>query len=293
MTMSNDNVSSGVGSTTLVNIEEEQLFLNPKKVISLPFYGYWFELSFGIDNEFICYRIFNGTRQSVFYGIDLSCNEFNTYIQKQKILPTSLTNIFLYQLVSRSVNTYIRNNEENFADELANDEAHLNLINTFINFTINMNMTSIDSIDTFEENRIEFIQKLNELSLVPEGIINEFNFVISNTIRIYVQNVLENNITTDDFWKPIDIHISNEDFEKIIIHRRMSKKLRTELSCDNTCTICLEDIRPNQITTIIGCKHVFHKKCAKEWFTKKCNKPVCPCCRTDVREQKCFGSNVF
>ena len=40
----------------------------------------------------------------------------------------------------------------------------------------------------------------------------------------------------------------------------MSKKLQIKLLCDNTCTICLETIRPNQITTILGCRHVFHKK---------------------------------
>ena len=284
--MSADNTqqsSTTVGNTTLIDSGELESCFDVKKVISIPFLGYWFELTFGKDNKFICYRIFNHYRQSLFYGIDLGSPEFNNYVQQEHIQPNNLTSIFIYRLVSRSVNTYLNNNEENSINELGRDNSHLDLINTFVNTIINMNMNNLDSLDIFDQYRLQFMEKLTELSIIPEGIIGEFGFVINNTIRLHVQHILENDISTNDFWKPVDIHISNDDFEKKFSHKRMSKKLRREFSCDNTCTICFEDIRPNQITTLIGCKHVFHKKCAKEWFTKKCNKPLCPCCRIDVR----------
>lgn len=278
--------SSTVGSTTLVNLYEQDSYLEINKVITIPFFGYWFELSFGANNVFICYRIFNYLRQSLFYGIDMSSNEFNDYVKEQKMQPDNITNIFIYRLLSRSVNNYLNNNEEHNIEALSKDTEHLDLIKTFVNYVINMNMYHLDSLNTFDQHRIEFIQKLNEISIIPEGIVSEFDYIINNTIRLHVQHILESDINTNDFWKPVDIHISNDVFENKLTHRRMSKKIQKEFGCNNTCTICLEDIRPNQFTTITECKHVFHKKCAKEWFTKKCNTPICPCCRTDIRENK-------
>jgi len=272
---------------------ELESYLDIKKVISIPFLGFQFELTFGINNKFICYRVFDQESILKFFGIDFSCFEFNNYLKQQQIEIKNITSNFLYKLICKSVNTYLNNNQENKITELTNNISNLNIFNEFINFIINININNINSLNTFEQYRSMFIQKLNDLSILPENIISEFKFILNISIRQYVQNLLENNRTIEDFWKPINIHISNEDFEKNIIHTRMSKKLQIKLLCDNTCTICLETIRPNQITTILGCRHVFHKKCAKEWFTQKCNKPVCPSCRSDIRKNKSFNSKLF
>lgn len=46
----------------------------------------------------------------------------------------------------------------------------------------------------------------------------------------------------------------------------------------NTCPICLDPIYKNSFT-IFECKHKFHKKCFKKWYSNNNN---CPYCRTFI-----------
>ncbi|KAJ8750648.1 hypothetical protein K2173_015829 [Erythroxylum novogranatense] len=50
---------------------------------------------------------------------------------------------------------------------------------------------------------------------------------------------------------------------------------------DVECVVCLEGIRQGQwCRKLLGCGHVFHRKCVDTWLVKV---PACPVCRTRVR----------
>ena len=97
----------------------------------------------------------------------MSSTEFNNYVEEEQIQPNNLTSIFICQSVSRSVNTYLNNNEENDINQSARNISHQELINTFVNYIINMNMNN-SGPDTFDEYKTRFIEKLIELSIIPE-----------------------------------------------------------------------------------------------------------------------------
>ena len=59
--------------------------------------------------------------------------------------------------------------------------------------------------------------------------------------------------------------------------------MTTELSDDNICSICLNDLNIEQIYTLPECNHKFHTKCIFTWFDKNNN---CPLCRVVVPELK-------
>lgn len=48
-----------------------------------------------------------------------------------------------------------------------------------------------------------------------------------------------------------------------------------------SCTICLDEIKKNEIIRTLPCSHIFHKVCIDKWFEKK---QVCPNCN-----QSAFG----
>ena len=82
--------------------------------------------------------------------------------------------------------------------------------------------------------------------------------------------------------QPVSIQITKDHLNTL--KRVMSKKLKMELSLDEAvCSICLEEIRSRQHCSVLHCSHIYHKKCAEMWFTKKCIHPTCPCCRKDIR----------
>jgi len=104
-----------------------------------------------------------------------------------------------------------------------------------------------------------------------------------------MSDMLEAVVQNPDFLKPVNVRLSKEMFEELITRKIMSKKLKKVLPNDDyCCVICMEDVRPKQHCSILGCKHFFHLNCAREWFSKQCNKPTCPCCRKDAREMETF-----
>ena len=88
----------------------------------------------------------------------------------------------------------------------------------------------------------------------------------------------------EGFFEPVKVVLSESEFDALPL-RTMSKKLKEKLNIsDTTCPICQEEINPRCHCTVLKCGHYFHKNCAKEWFTKQCEKPTCPMCRKDVRD---------
>ncbi|KAJ9162868.1 hypothetical protein P3X46_022610 [Hevea brasiliensis] len=60
---------------------------------------------------------------------------------------------------------------------------------------------------------------------------------------------------------------------------KFSRRSNPEAEAD--CVVCLEGIRQGQwCRKLIGCGHVFHRKCVDAWLVKV---SACPVCRTRVR----------
>jgi len=108
--------------------------------------------------------------------------------------------------------------------------------------------------------------------------------------RTEQSNVLEQIPIEDlptEFLEPIRINISETQFAnmipKIVMDTNIIEKLHIN---DVLCVICQYDIISSQPFSLLECKHIFHIECAKKWFTNKCIRPTCPCCRKDIRELK-------
>ncbi|CAD8110889.1 unnamed protein product [Paramecium sonneborni] len=54
----------------------------------------------------------------------------------------------------------------------------------------------------------------------------------------------------------------------------------TDLTNQDNCAICLDNLNNGQEVRQTHCHHNFHSKCIKEWFSK--NKKECPVCRTNL-----------
>ena len=142
------------------------------------------------------------------------------------------------------------------------------------NFVINVTENILNNIRDYEEELIN--DDLPEDALPEVGFMNDLPF--------------EDDLPLDDmsfpegFLDPVKVVLSNEEFASLPV-KTMSKKLEKELNIrDKTCPICQDEIKPRCHCTVLKCGHFFHKNCAKEWLTKQCEKPTCPMCRKDVRE---------
>eukprot|EP00041_Stephanoeca_diplocostata_P036747 m.1352908 g.1352908 ORF g.1352908 m.1352908 type:complete len:342 (+) comp24928_c0_seq3:683-1708(+) len=67
-----------------------------------------------------------------------------------------------------------------------------------------------------------------------------------------------------------------------------------------TCPVCLEELKfssrskDEKVTMLRQCKHVFHRKCVKQWFMSEMVRgkttPTCPVCRGDVERRQSLMS---
>ncbi|CAK7344676.1 unnamed protein product, partial [Dovyalis caffra] len=79
----------------------------------------------------------------------------------------------------------------------------------------------------------------------------------------------------------ISLHgLSLKDLKKLS-RFRFSTKTRPEMGADQTsCVVCLEEIKQGQwCRNLVGCGHVFHRKCVDAWLVKV---SACPICRRQV-----------
>ena len=54
---------------------------------------------------------------------------------------------------------------------------------------------------------------------------------------------------------------------------------QTEPGKSESCSICLEPFKPNELVSALECGHLYHSSCIAEWFQ---NKQYCPFCRSPV-----------
>ena len=52
-----------------------------------------------------------------------------------------------------------------------------------------------------------------------------------------------------------------------------------DISADNMCSICRDEIKTVELAKKLFCKHVFHVTCLKAWLRRQ---QRCPTCRSDV-----------
>ncbi|KAI3882239.1 hypothetical protein MKX03_009559 [Papaver bracteatum] len=81
----------------------------------------------------------------------------------------------------------------------------------------------------------------------------------------------------------LDRQIDKELLEQKEIESHMKKIV--VLDDAEVCSVCLEDIDVgDEDTKVLSCNsHIFHEKCVKEWSRQK---PNCPLCRYDMREER-------
>lgn len=94
--------------------------------------------------------------------------------------------------------------------------------------------------------------------------------ILNNVANNYNPEHLEN----------VHIRLSNDEFKEKVRVCRVKKADTIE-----TCGICQEDMARYAFKGVTSCGHHFHKKCISDWSTKFCEKPQCPLCRHDLREE--------
>lgn len=65
------------------------------------------------------------------------------------------------------------------------------------------------------------------------------------------------------------------------------------LKYGSKCTICLEDLKTNDLISITLCQHVFHHKCLSNWLYKNAAAIRCPNCNQDLEKKTKIEVNHF
>lgn len=180
-------------------------------------------------------------------------------------------------------------NEEDGEEEIENEEdiPPNDVLNEFIeNISTNFSQELEDSEDVIRETgSIEFAASLLTGWFVDHNHIPEND---GEELFYSLIEILEGSIP-EEFFEPVSIRLTKNTFDKIITTRSMGKKLLKQLGEKSVlCVICQETITSRKHCSVLGCKHAYHKNCAKTWFTEQCQLPTCPCCRVDVRTMKTF-----
>lgn len=97
---------------------------------------------------------------------------------------------------------------------------------------------------------------------------------------------IANLINNDSFSFNLDFP-EEEGLDDIELRQIPTLKFKQKLwhlnEIDDTCPICFEDYKENDIVSKLPiCDHAFHKKCVNSWLKKN---RFCPLCRADVREK--------
>jgi len=131
------------------------------------------------------------------------------------------------------------------------------------------------------------IIKARVTSQTPSNIIEELNNQVDIIESQFESDDSDYSDSSDDEdLEQGSIQLSNNQFRGLL-RKVMGKKFLKEegLIESPTCVVCMETITSKQHISI-PCtrRHYFHLECSRKWLTKKCEKPTCPHCREDVRE---------
>jgi len=72
---------------------------------------------------------------------------------------------------------------------------------------------------------------------------------------------------------------------KLIDQLPSHKASKAEAKGEHVCTICLENIRAQQVVVTLPCKHEYHRQCISKWL-KSTEAATCPCCKAPALSGK-------
>jgi len=112
---------------------------------------------------------------------------------------------------------------------------------------------------------------------ISVNIVTNLQFKFCINISKYIPSFLRNDI--NDLNNRIEEAYQKNT--KIINKNILIKtfKLENNESNDNSCSICLNNYKKEELVSVLNCNHKFHTECIKKWFDNKTN---CPYCRKDI-----------
>lgn len=78
-----------------------------------------------------------------------------------------------------------------------------------------------------------------------------------------------------------EIYVCEDDY---LISENLNKFSKIDKCVDegNMCSICLNNVKFDEVVRILECKHVYHIKCIDKWFEKNTK---CPNCRHNLKKE--------
>ena len=153
------------------------------------------------------------------------------------------------------------------------------------------------NMETYQWNALDFSRSFDYASMITHlaelGNITSALSMISHMTNMSVIDLETIHCLRDDitmFFQSIDLKLSLAEFKQIpraVMGKPLLKRLGKEIPKKEedfpVCVICMDNIKSRQHCTVLNCGHLYHLDCAKQWFTKHCEKPTCPCCRAEVQ----------
>ena len=183
---------------------------------------------------------------------------------------------------NRFANILLSNNER------TDDESDLESLSD----SIESLSDSIESLSDSGESLSDSVESL------ADSFINETN-TISNQIQNYINQLMETRYN-NEFVESLNTEFLNSypgDMQNLMNHSFDTDTVQdvtptaTEVFAkydslntikndkEETCSICLDEIKINKKIYNISCNHKFHKKCLKNWLKEKFS---CPTCRINI-----------
>lgn len=76
------------------------------------------------------------------------------------------------------------------------------------------------------------------------------------------------------------IQTTKSELRRAVSSLAVRKLRRGEVDlAGETCVVCMDTYKPQQVLRILTCRHIFHKKCVDRWLLKR---GVCPICNYDI-----------
>lgn len=189
------------------------------------------------------------------------------------------------------------------------DQVNNYLVEFYNNFGINMDLETIQNVQV---NLIPTINILNQLinqtvmNMNPPTNLNIANNIISNNNNnINSDNEIDSDdeefsnnppapqmISVSQFMNSFNDLISSienmqppqplEDVKVTLKDEKKIKKYNLEEKLEEKCTVCLGELKKDDMVWELNCKHVFHQDCIKTWLKEYNYK--CPICRKEAGE---------
>lgn len=140
---------------------------------------------------------------------------------------------------------------------------------------------NIPKIRSMYHDAANFLDQHSELNFdSPEN----FQAAMNLFVRLFPQLGGINSIFTDQNVSRIFQHLQNLNSifhrnppaDQSVINSLTPQKYTNGICIDNTCAICLEDMKENEDVIILPCNHGFHQNCIGTWLSAH---NVCPTCR--------------